>query len=78
MSIKKIYHVNELGSESELIIAEVKDASEEYVELVLNKDADHQDGRSDWKWIRLSNGDLILGVYPYGDTYFECEIDSSW
>jgi hypothetical protein len=27
------------------------------------------DGRSDWKFIRLSNGDLVLAVYPTGEMY---------
>jgi hypothetical protein len=27
------------------------------------------DGRSDFVWLRLPNGDLILGVWPQGDTY---------
>ena len=31
------------------------------------------DGRSKWMWIRLPDGDLILGVYPQGDTYFSTE-----
>lgn len=31
------------------------------------------DGRSQWLWIRLPDGDLILGVYPQGDTYFATE-----
>lgn len=31
------------------------------------------DGRSGWRWIRLANGDLILGVFPHGDTYFAVE-----
>ena len=31
------------------------------------------DGRSGFMWIRLRNGDLILGVFPEGDTYFKYE-----
>lgn len=27
------------------------------------------DGRSPWCWVRLSNGDLILGLFPQGETY---------
>jgi hypothetical protein len=31
------------------------------------------DGRSEYRWIRLANGDLILGVFPTGDGYFAVE-----
>lgn len=31
------------------------------------------DGRSGWTWLRLRNGDLMLGVWPQGETYFEVE-----
>lgn len=31
------------------------------------------DGRSQWIWIRLPDGDLVLAVYPQGDTYFATE-----
>lgn len=50
-------------------------ASEESVELVINADVSDNDGRSTWKWFRLSNGDLILGCYPRGDVYEETELD---
>lgn len=30
-----------------------------------------EDGRSDFQWFRLCNGDLLLGVFPHGDTYME-------
>lgn len=29
----------------------------------------NDDGRSDWVWVRLANGDLLLATYPRGDTY---------
>ena len=31
------------------------------------------DGRSEFLWIRTSDGDLILGSFPYGDSYFDIE-----
>ncbi len=31
------------------------------------------DGRSKWMWIRLPDGDLVLAIYPQGDTYFSTE-----
>lgn len=33
------------------------------------------DTRSDFRWLRLQNGDLILGVFPRGDGYFEVETE---
>lgn len=33
------------------------------------------DGRSEWKWIRLPNGSLVLATYPEGDTYELTEVD---
>lgn len=36
------------------------------------------DGRSEWRWLRLSNGDLMLGFFPQAngqDGYFLTEID---
>lgn len=37
----------------------------EDVELVMGNDGE----RSEFCWITLPNGDLVLGVYPEGDTY---------
>ncbi len=36
------------------------------------------DGRSEFVWVRLPCGDLILGVFPRGDTYFAVEIDAAY
>lgn len=52
-------------------------ASEESVRVVLAADTESGDGRSEWLWIRLANGNLILGVYPQGETYFDTEEDHS-
>ena len=62
--------------EPERTIAMVHPAKPEYVRLVLDADESSADGRSPWMWVRLPNGDLILGVYPQGDTYLACEADS--
>lgn len=51
-------------------------APKEAVDYVLSQPLatkDFHDGRSEWMWIRLPDGDLILGVYPQGDTYFSTE-----
>lgn len=37
-------------------------------EYVLKADED-ANGRSEWCWITLANGDLILGVFPHGETH---------
>lgn len=58
-------------------IAWHKPASNESVSYVLAQDVDDEDGRSEWLWVRLANGDLILGVYPQADTYFATELDHS-
>ena len=30
---------------------------------------DEHDGRSEWVWVTLLNGDLMLACFPHGDTY---------
>lgn len=50
------------------IVGWYTDASPEAVNYVLAQDQD-DDGRSSWTWIRLGNGDLVLAVFPRGDTY---------
>ena len=51
------------------LLAVVHPAKQEDVDTVLNAPL-NDDGRSEWQWFRLPNGDLILGVFPCGDTYF--------
>jgi hypothetical protein len=55
----------------------IKPATAESVETVLAADENDEDGRSEWLWVRLPNGDLILGVYPQGETYMVTERDHS-
>jgi hypothetical protein len=45
------------------------DAKPEHARLVLAHRDDIPDGRSQFQWFRLANGDLILGVFPQGDLY---------
>lgn len=47
----------------------VKPASEAAVGIVLSADPGSEEGRSQWIWVRLPNGDLVLGVFPQSDTY---------
>lgn len=61
----------------------VHPASPEAVDFVLAQPVGDwlempDDGRSPWMWIRLPSGDLILGVFPYGDTYFAVEEDAEY
>lgn len=46
------------------------DADPSDVTFVLAGDPEAEDTRSQWQWFRLPNGDLILGTFPQGDTYF--------
>lgn len=50
-------------------IAWAMDASQGAVDYVLTRQTDDPDGRSPWFWLRLANGDLVLGTFPRGDTY---------
>lgn len=61
----------------EHVIATLTPASEAAVNHVLAADPDSPDGRSGWMWVRLVNGDLILGIFPQGDTYFDLESEHS-
>jgi hypothetical protein len=47
-------------------------AKPEDVTKVLAAAENDPDGRSQFVWLRLANGDLMLGVFPQGDTY--CEV----
>ncbi len=35
------------------------------------------DDRSPWVWVRLANGDLLLGTFPRGSTYEMTEKDKN-
>ena len=57
-------------------LASVHPASDASVQTVLNKSTEGMDGRSNWCWIRLADGTLILGIFPQGDTYLSVEDDA--
>jgi hypothetical protein len=59
------------------LIATVYPADNDAVLTILSADPDNPDGRSQFMWVRLVNGDLILGVFPQGDTYFATETSHS-
>lgn len=50
-------------------VAHVTPATTEDVFTVLFAPQDGSDGRSEPVWVRLASGDLLLGVFPLGDTY---------
>jgi hypothetical protein len=39
-------------------------ASPEGVAIVMAASPDDPEGRSEWLWVRLSNGDLMLATFP--------------
>jgi hypothetical protein len=51
-------------------IAWTTPAKQEDVDRLLPMATDG-DGRSEWFWMRLQDGTLLLGVFPQGDTYME-------
>lgn len=54
-------------------IADVFSADSRAVEITLEADEDSENGRSQWVWIVLANGDKALAVFPQGGTYFAVE-----
>lgn len=64
--------------EPDRVLAYIHGASKDTVQTVLNAPVETGDGRSEWVWVRLPNGVLILGTFPQGDTYFEVEYDSAF
>lgn len=59
-------------------VASVHPASDESVFTVLAADpnADKGMARSQWPWVRLADGTLVLGVFPQDGTYFAVEVDA--
>lgn len=64
------------GNEKRRVLASVHRASKRSVKKVLDQKPGTDDGRSEWVWVRLANGDLILGVFPCGETYLAMEKDA--
>lgn len=59
-------------------LAFIHPASPAAVRKVLRAKEGFIDGRSEYCWLRLPNGDLMLGVFPRGDTYFAVEDDAAY
>ena len=72
---KQLPHIimqqDENGADTECVLAYVHPASDKARALVMGGE------RSQWVWVRLINGDLILGVFPQADTYCAVEIDAA-
>lgn len=49
---------------------QVENAPQVAVEYILAQD---ETGKSQWVWIRLPGGALVLAVYPQDDCYFSTE-----
>lgn len=58
----------------------MKPASIDAAVAIFAANPDLEDGftRSEYLWIRLANGDLILGVFPQDEAYFAFEQEHSW
>lgn len=44
------------------------------VKTLLTTLPDSDDTRSEWRWFRLANGDLVAGFFPQGEMFFETEV----
>lgn len=72
--VTSIYAEDETGKTTDAVLCHYAPASDDAVRRVLDAGL-NDDGRSAWHWFRLQNGDLILGVFPKGDTYLATEGD---
>lgn len=76
MAHRDIFKIDdETGSETSEVIAVSAPADPSVAQAVIDAPAGGNEGRSEWMWFRLQNGDLILGTYPSGDTYWATEAD---
>lgn len=65
-------HVTVLDPEGGLDVL-IHPAPDRVVEAVLAAPIGTGDGRSPWMFLRLPNGDLMIGVFPQGDTYMKID-----
>jgi len=76
-----ITYINpETGAPTGERLAWTKPASTDAVAAIAIADPNLEDGftRSEWLWIRLANGDLILGTFPQDEAYFTYEVEASF
>ncbi len=69
-----IFGADEDGVKTDSLLAWAIPADEAVARAILAQPVG-DDGRSGLMWFRLQNGDLILGVFPRGDSYFATEAD---
>jgi hypothetical protein len=67
--METLYIEDATGHETGEVLAYVEDAEPEDVMRVLDTAVGDGNGRTQWIWVRLQNGDLILGCFPTGETY---------
>jgi hypothetical protein len=72
--MKVLYVIDENGFNTSTPCATMANADPKIAAKVISAPIT-DDGRSNWKWFRLANGDLVLGCLPYGDTYFMTKAD---
>jgi hypothetical protein len=60
-----------IAAEKKIILGKVTPAKQEDVDALLAMKSDTDDTRSDWFWLRLTDGTLVLGVFPQGETYID-------
>lgn len=53
----------------DLTKVQTKPASDKAAAAIIAADPTSMDGRSNWMWFTLPNGDVIFGCLPEGDTY---------
>jgi len=75
LTARDIHLTDEAGADTDVVIARQVSATPEHAERVLAAVEGDMDGRSEWRWVRFQNGDLMLGVFPHGDTYLGTEAD---
>lgn len=59
------------------VLGWLEKAKPEVAQVVIDAAPNTGDGRSDWHWFRLANGDLMLATFPQGETYFATEADEA-
>ena len=62
-------------ADGEIHLATIAPADPKVARKVMRAKVDSEDGRSQYVWCRFANGDLMLGVFPQGETYLETEAD---
>lgn len=65
----------ETGADTDQPLGWLVPADDRLAAQVIDAKVGDDDGRSEWYWLRLQNGDLMLACFPCGDTYLATEAD---